>query len=473
MTKIFNSVTIGIYYFIMDLTMNYKPKLKLTIWQFLALGYLIVILMGSLLLTLPCSTKDGQQTTYINALFTSVSATCVTGLVPYDTGIHWTLFGQIVIILLIQIGGLGFMSVVSMLHDLIGKNMDLYQRKILMQSAGESNLTGVRDLFRRIIVGTFAFEAVGAIILSFRFVEDFGPLKGMYFAVWHSVSAFCNAGFDLMGGPSGQMFISFSGYATDPLVMITLGMLIIIGGIGFCVWNDLIKCRGNIKKLRLHTKVVIFVNSLLLIVSTLLLFVFERNNPIFSDYSTGQKWLVAFFNATTPRTAGFSAVDLSTLSDSSYLLTTILMFIGGSPASTAGGIKITTFAIIFMGMISVFRGKRDIDISNKRIDFSLLNQALAIFVACLMLVMTATLIICTIEPDSVASYKQVMFETVSALGTVGLSLSLTPLLSSVSKIILMILMYAGRVGILTLALALLKKRSVSEIKKPLDTLLIG
>ena len=453
--------------------MNIKSRLKLTIWQFLSLGYLTVILIGSLLLMLPFATKSGQSTTYINALFTSVSATCVTGLVPYDTGLHWTLFGQIVIIILIQVGGLGFMSIVSMLHDLMGKNMDLYQRKILMQSAGESKLTGVRDFFRKIIVGTFLFELAGAILLSFRFVDDFGPLKGMYFAFWHSISAFCNAGFDLFGGEAGQGFVSFSQYTTDPLVMITICSLILIGGMGFCVWNDLINARGNYKKLRLHTKVVLFVNAFLIVVPTRLFVIFVRNSECFSSLNGGQKWLVAFFSSTTPRTAGFSTISLDSLSDSSYLLTLILMFIGGSPASTAGGIKTTTMAVIIMGIYSVFRGKRDIDISNKRIDFSILNQALAIFVSFLILIIIATLTICAIEPDTTISIKQITLETVSALGTVGLSMSLTPLLCSASKIILMLLMFTGRVGILTLALALLERRVVANVRKPLDSLIIG
>lgn len=454
--------------------MKLKSKAKLTVWQFLALGYLVVIVAGSLLLMLPFATRDGQSTSYVNALFTATSATCVTGLVPYDTNIHWTLFGQIVILFLIQTGGLGFMTFVSLVFSAIGRNLGLYERKALMLSEGEHRLSGVRRLVRRIALGTAVVESAGALLLCIRFIPDFGVGKGIYYSVWHSISAFCNAGFDLMGGVfADEQFVSLTRYATDPLVSLTIAFLIIVGGLGFCVWSDIVDAKCNVKKFRLYTKVVLLVNTLFLVVSTVLFFFFEHSNPTYENFTLGEKWLVSFFNATTPRTAGFNTVDLTSLSDSGYLLTVILMFVGGSSGSTAGGIKINTVAVIVMGMISVFRGKKDIDIGKKRIDFSLVSQALAVFVSCLILVITATLIICAIEPDEIAPFRSVLFEVVSALGTVGLSLSLTPVLSTASKCILILLMYAGRVGILTLALALGESRKASETKKPLDTLLIG
>lgn len=454
--------------------MKLKSKAKLTVWQFLALGYLVVIVAGSLLLMLPFATRDGQSTSYVNALFTATSATCVTGLVPYDTNIHWTLFGQIVILFLIQTGGLGFMTFVSLVFNAIGRNLGLYKRKALMLSEGADRLSDVRRLVRRIALGTAVVESAGALLLCIRFIPDFGVGKGIYYSVWHSISAFCNAGFDLMGGVfADEQFVSLTRYATDPLVSLTIAFLIIVGGLGFCVWSDIVDAKCNVKKFRLYTKVVLLVNTLFLVVSTVLFFFFEHSNPTYENFTLGEKWLVSFFNATTPRTAGFNTVDLTSLSDSGYLLTVILMFVGGSSGSTAGGIKINTLAVIVMGMISVFRGKKDIDIGKKRIDFSLVSQALAVFVSCLILVITATLIICAIEPDEIAPFRSVLFEVVSALGTVGLSLSLTPVLSTASKCILILLMYAGRVGILTLALALGESRKASEIKKPLDTLLIG
>lgn len=456
---------------------KFEPHKKMTAWQFLALGYFLVIIVGALLLLLPIATKNGEQTTFLNALLTSTSATCVTGLIAYDTNTHWSLFGQIVIICLIQLGGLGFMTFVTILFNIFGKHLSLNKSKILMISAGEENRNVIRRLFKRILLGTLLFEGLGAALLSIRFIEQFGVSQGIYYSIWHSVSAFCNAGFDLMGGVLGNgKFVSFTAYATDPLVSLTLAGLILMGGLGFCVWDDLLESKFRIHKCRLHTKVVLLTSTILIIVPTLLFFLFERGNPNYASYNLGEKLLVSFFSAVTPRTAGFNTVDMSigVFSDSSYLLTLILMFIGGSSGSTAGGIKITTAFVIIMGIASVFRGNRDIELGRRRIHESLMRQALAILVSCLILVLVSTLLICAFERDNpVASFQAVLFETVSAMGTVGLSLGLTPTLSAPSKIVVIALMYAGRVGILTLGLAFSEKKNPTEIKKPVDTLLIG
>ena len=455
--------------------MKRKTKLKLTAWQFLSLGYLIVILSGTLLLCLPFATRAGEQTSFLGALFTSTSATCVTGLIVYDTNTHWTVFGQIVIICLIQLGGLGFMTFVTVFFNLLGKNIGISQRKLLMLSAGEDNRNELSRLFKRILWGTFLFEGIGAVFLSIRFIGDFGVGKGVYYSVWHSISAFCNAGFDLMGATfEGGKFVSLTHYATDPLVSLTIAGLIVIGGLGFCVWDDFLESKGDPKKFRLHTKVVLVMTAGLLLFSTLLFFFFERANPDYNAYSLGERLLISFFNAVTPRTAGFNTVDLSRLSDSSFLLMLALMFIGGSSASTAGGVKITTLFVIVMGILSVFRGNRDIEVGKRRIHSELLRQALAVFVSCLFIVMTATLLLCGIEQDnSVATLQAVLFETFSALGTVGLSFSLTPTLCAASQIVLILLMYAGRVGILTIGLAFGEKKDPAKIRKPVDSLLIG
>ncbi len=448
-----------------------KKKIKLTAWQFLAIGYLTVIFVGSLLLSLPFATAEGKSTNYLNALFTSTSATCVTGLVPYDTGSHWSVFGQVVILCLIQTGGLGFMTFVTILFNLIGKNMGVYNQKILMLSAGEENRDSLKRLFRRLLIGTAIFELSGAAILSVRFIKDFGLGRGIYYAVWHSVSAFCNAGFDLLGGEFGA-FCSLTRYLSDPLVSLTIAALILIGGLGFCVWDDVLECKFNPKKFRLHTKVALVLTALLVFLPTLFFFFLE--NTAFEGLSTGERWLAAIFAAVTPRTAGFNTVDLNALSDGSYLMTIILMFIGGNSASTAGGIKVTTFAVIVMGILSVFRGKQDIEMGNRRIRSALLRQAMAIFVSCLFLIMLSTLLICVIEEENaVATLQRVLFEVTSALGTVGLSMSLTPTLSAASKIILILLMYAGRVGILTIALAFGESGERAEVKKPVENILIG
>lgn len=447
-----------------------KVKFKLSVWQILALAYLLGTILGSILLILPFATKSGQSTSYLNALFTSVSAVCITGLSPYDINTHWTLFGQLVILFLIQASGLGFMTIVSAAFLIFKRNMSTGSKNaFILDSRGNAN--GVLVLLRRIVVGTLLCETVGTLLLMIRFIPDFGAGKGIYFSVWHSISAFCNAGFDLMGSAGGE-FVSLTGYATDPLVTLTLTGLIILGGLGFCVWGDVIDCRFNFKKFQLNTKAVLAVNLVLIVSGTALFLLFERDNPSYAGYNFGEKLLVSIFNAATPRTAGFATTDSSTLSDSGVLLTVILMFIGGGSGSTAGGIRVGTFAVIVMGMLAVFRGRRDINIGKKRIDYSLLSQALAILAACLMIVMTGTLIICAVEPSSMG-LKEILFECVSALSNTGLSMSVTPRLTAASRIIIIILMYAGRVGILTLALALGEKRTADEIRKPVDTLLIG
>lgn len=450
--------------------MESKKKLKLSVWQILTLGFLTAIIIGSCLLMLPFATKSGKSTSYIDALFTATSAICVTGLAPLDTAVHWTLFGQLVILFLIQLGGLGFMTLVSAILIMFRREIGIYGKNVLMHDANSRQLTGLNTMVKRIFFGTLIFEGVGACLLMIRFIPDFGAGNGIYFSIWHSISAFCNAGFDIMGS-EGSEFVSLTAYAKDPLVVLTLTFLILSGGLGFCVWNDLVENKFNLKKLTFHSRVVLVVNSIVLICGTCLFLLFERNNSSLTDFNFGEKLLVAIFNATTTRTAGFSTIDLTTLSDSGYLLMVIFMFIGGNSGSTAGGIKVTTMTVIVMGIITVFRGRKDINIGKKRVDNSLVSQSLAIFASCLTIIMISTIIICAIEPD--ATFKSVLFECVSALSTTGLSLSLTPTLHTGSKIILIILMFTGRVGILTLALALSENRTAAEIRRPVDTLYIG
>lgn len=446
-----------------------KNKGQGSAWRYLAVGYLCIILFGSVLLILPFATAEGESTSYLNALFTSASATCVTGLVPYDTATHWSLFGQIVILCLIQLGGVGFMTFVSVLFLMIRRGVGVSERRAMMQTYGGREKIGLKKLIRHILLGTAIAEITGAALLCIRFVPDFGGARGVWYAVWHSVSAFCNAGFDLMGEVSAP-FASLTAYARDPLVSLVVSLLIVFGGIGFCVWGDVFECKFRVKKFQLFTKVVLSMTGILLVLSTGLYLLFERANPAYADYTFGEKLLCAFFNAATARTAGFSTTDPALLSESGYLLTVILMFIGASSGSTAGGIKVTTFAVIVMGMFAAFRGRRDINIGKRRIDPSLVGQALAIFAAYLMLALLATLTICTVDG---VSFKAVLFETVSALGTVGLSLSLTPLLSAASRVILIMLMYLGRVGVLTFALALRRRHKTSAVRYPVDLLFIG
>ena len=446
--------------------MNRKRKLKLSVWQLLALLYLGGTIFGSILLILPFATQSGQNTTYINALFTSASAVCITGLSPYDVATHWSLFGQFAILFLVQLSGLGFMTLVSAAFLLFKKGMDSGSRNAFMlDSRGKYN--GIGTLLKRIVIGTLICETVGALLLMIRFIPQFGAGNGIYFSIWHSIMAFCNAGFDLMGGTG---YISLTGYATDPLVSLTVMGLTVLGGLGFAVWGDIIDCKLNFKKFQLNTKVVIVVNVVLIILGTALFMVFERNVTQ-ADMNFGQRLLVSLFQSVTPRSAGFATINYANISDSGYFLTILLMFIGGGSGSTAGGIRVGTFAVIIMGMLAAFRGRKDITIGKRRISEDLLSQALAILTACLMIIIVSTLVMCALEPEG--QFDKVLFECVSALCTTGLSMSFTPTLSVGSKIIVIILMYAGRIGVLTLALALGKTKSVAEIRRPVDTLLIG
>ncbi len=469
------------------------------------MSYFAVILVGALLLCLPIATRAGEErTTFMKALFTTASATCVTGNLAYDTNTHWTIFGQTVILLLIQLGGLGVMTFVSMLFKVMGKKLSLSGSKLMMLDSGENNKSELRRLFRRILLGTLLFEGLGAILLSIRFVQDFGWGKGIYYGVWHSVSAFCNAGFDLFGGLfqngqrilnagsfsvplTGDKFVSMTPYATDPLVSLTVCALIIIGGLGFCVWGDVIDKRGNVKKFSLHTKVVLAMSAGLLLVGTVLFMIFEMNNPEYlaKGYTFGERLLVSFFSSTTPRTAGFNSSNMLQFSSSSILLTFILMFVGGAPASTAGGIKVTTAFVIIMGIVSVFRGNRDIEVGKRRVHNSLLRQALAVLVSCLAMITVANLVMLAIEEPRMATvhipangegyplFQACLMDTFSAMGTVGLSLNLSPNLHPASMVIMCLLMYTGRVGVMAIGLAFAEKKSTTAVKKPAGDILIG
>ncbi len=442
-------------------------KIKPSSWQIIALGYATVILIGSLLLSTPIASKERIWTSYIDAIFTATSATCVTGLVVFDTFTYWSLFGQIIILCLIQIGGLGFMTLISLIAIMTKRQIGIYERTILVKSAGTMRFAGIVKLIKKIIIGTLCFEALGTILLSIAFIPQMGFFNGLYFALFHAISAFCNAGFDLMG-ISGA-FSSLSGYINNPLVNITVIMLIIMGGIGFIVWGDIWDCRFKSKHFQWHTKIVLVTTAGLIVVSTALYMLFERNN-VYKDMNFGSSLLAGLFQAVTPRTAGFSTVDINSLSDSSILLTMLLMFVGGSSGSTAGGIKITTFVVILFGLKTIVKPNSSITIGKKKLEEGVLRQALAIFSSYMLAIFFCALIICAIEPFSL---KMIVFETISALGTVGLSFGITPQLSGVSKLIIGLLMYAGRVGILTIVLAFVQKRSNPPIQKPTGELLIG
>lgn len=444
-----------------------KVGKKLTAVQVLCIGYLVIILIGTFLLCLPAASRAGVWTNFVDSLFTSASATCVTGLAVFDTFTYWSGFGQAVILLLIQIGGIGFMTVFTLFGIILRRHIGIYERSVLMETSGAPKIGGLVQLMKRILIGTAIFELLGAGLLAIRFIPAFGAGRGIYFAVFHSISAFCNAGFDLMGVlNSGASFIPFSG---DVLVNLTLMFLIFMGGIGFIVWNDLWENKLNFRKLNLHSKVVLVASAVLIFVSWWLFFLFERGASM-KDMSTGEAVLASLFQAITPRTAGFYTINQAALSESGSLLTMVLMLLGGSSGSTAGGIKITTFAVLFLGVFSAMRNNGDVVIGKKRLQEGIYAKASMLLMTYLFGIILFTAVMCAYEPFTL---KEILFETVSAVGTVGLSTGITASLTTASKIILTVLMYAGRVGALSLALAVGKKRNTAPLKRPVDKIAIG
>ncbi len=445
----------------------FKSNFKLTRNRIIALGFLSFIFLGSILLMLPISSKSGEWTPYLDSLFTSTSATCVTGLVVYDTYTQWSLFGQLVILSLIQIGGIGFMTIVTMLSIALKRHIGIQERLLIMQTAGSLKMTGLVSLIKRIIIATFTIELIGAIILSTRFIPDMGVLRGIYYSVFHSVSAFCNAGFDLLGYFSP--FSSLTHYQGDIVVNITIMALVIIGGLGFFAWSDIIKVKFKFKKLQLHSKMVLLATAILLIAGFIGFFLFEFNHSL-KDLSLSDKILASMFQSVSPRTAGFNTVDLSTLSDGGTTLTSILMFIGGSPGSTAGGIKTTTFLVLILEIIAIARGKSHVIIFKRKLDDTIIKQAGAIVTTYICAVCISCFIFFTFEKYDLSN---TLFEVISAIGTVGLSTGITPDHTPATKIVLIVLMFLGRVGALTFILTLAQNKNVPPLDRPTDKIMVG
>jgi len=444
-----------------------KIKKKLSYARVIVIGILITILIGTLLLMLPVSTRSGESAGFTTSIFTATSAVCVTGLVLEDTYTFWSLFGQIVIIVLIQIGGMGFMTFVTLFSLFIGRQVGLRERRLIMESSGIMELGSVMALLRRIIFGTLIIEGCGAFLLSFRFCADFGFWQGIYCAVFHSVSAFCNAGFDLMGRYG--KFSSLIPYSDDVYVNVIIMALIFLGGIGFIVWNDFVTHKLNFKRYRLHSKIVLTTSLILLVLGTVFFFIFEYNASL-AGKPLYEKIIASLFQSFTPRTAGFATVDNSKFSDAGSLMTIFLMLIGGSSGSTAGGMKTGTLAILVLGMLASASRKKDIVVFRRRIDGDSVRQAASIAFIYISIVVVSSCTICAIDGFPL---KEVLFETSSAIGTVGSSMSLTPLLSTVSKYILIFMMFGGRAGGLTLALVLAERNKVVPVEHPAEKILIG
>ena len=439
-----------------------KRKFKISPAQYIVLGFLAVILIGTLLLCLPISSHNGIH--LVDAFFTATSATCVTGLATVTTAEEWTLFGQLVILLMIQIGGLGFMTFMSLTTIVAKKRVSLRQRKLFMQSAGSIELNGVIKLMRRLLFGTLIIEGIGALILSTRFwIGGKSFIKGLWFGIFHSVSAFCNAGFDILGNNS------LMDYSSDPVVLLTISALIIIGGIGFLVWGDFTAHGFKFKKYQLHSKIVITTTAILLLGGTVIIYITDRNYAL-GGFNEWEKWLNAFFEAVTLRTAGFASFDQAELSAGGTVLSYVLMLIGGSPGSTAGGIKTVTFAIVVFNAICFARNKDSLTSFKKRIHDSIVKQACAIITLYVLSAGLVTIIISIIEPFAL---DEILFEVISAIATVGLTKGITAQLGIISKLLLCVTMFFGRMGGLTLVLAIAEKRNIVKIERPYEKVLIG
>jgi trk system potassium uptake protein TrkH len=439
------------------------PNLKPT--QILASGFALLIFIGAILLSLPVASKSGQSIGILNALFTATSAVCVTGLVVVDTFTQFSYFGQVVILMLIQIGGLGIMSMTTLVFLLMGKKIMLRERLVMQEALNQLTLAGVVKLTRYILVTALIFEGIGSLLLSLRFIQIYGLSKGIYYSIFHAVSAFNSAGFDLMGN-----FRSLTQFVQDPLINIVIICLIVFGSLGFSVNYDIFSTR-SFKKLGLHSKVVI-TTTLILILSAFIAFYFleNTNESTLASLTPTGKILASLFQAVTPRTCGFCTIDITQLRLPSKLVTIILMFIGASPGSTGGGIKTSTFALIMMMTYSLITSKEHVEVYQRRIPFDNIYKGVVIAVISIMLLIL-TFFILTLTEN--AGFIELLFEATSAFGTVGMTLGVTTKLTGIGKIIIMLTMYAGRVGPLTLAFALTRRKRTGLLKYPEERVLVG
>ena len=428
--------------------------------EWLVFGFMSIILLGSLLLALPISTKDGQSIGFFDSLFTATSAVCVTGLVAVDTGTTFSLFGQVVLLTLIQVGGLGFMVFATRVMMMLGRRISIKNRMLIRESMNGASLSNLGSVARRYLLLALGIEAVGAALLAIRFIPMYGLRRGLWFAVFHAVSAFCNAGFDLFG-----RFSSLTGFYTDALTLLTVSALIVLGGLGFSVILEVLLNRHGLKNLSLHTRIVLTFTMALLLAGTVFFMLVENGRLDI---------LNAFFQSVTMRTAGFNSVELSSLTDGSKVFSSLLMMIGASPASTGGGMKTTTVAVVTLLIFSVVKGENEVNAARRRISADTVRRALAVVTLFLTMVMLGTLSLSIIE-NGRFSLADILFECSSAMGTVGVSAIGTPNLHPVSRAVLLPMMFLGRVGPLTLAIAVARRQGKARnlSKYPEEKIMIG
>lgn len=431
--------------------------------QIIIMGFAALILLGSFLLMLPFSTQNGRGATFTDALFTATSAVCVTGLVVQNTATYWSSFGQAVIITMIQIGGMGVVTVAIAITTLSGKQISLKQRSTMQEAISAHKVGGIVRLTGFIIRMTVIFELLGAVLLAPAFCREFGIAKGIWYAVFHSISAFCNAGFDLMGVKS--QFSSLSFFADHAAVNIIVMALIVTGGIGFMTWDDIKTHKHRLRKYRMQSKVILVTTALLITLPALYFFFFE-----FGNETAGNRILLSLFQAITPRTAGFNTADLTKIGQVGTVIIILLMLVGGSPGSTAGGMKTTTLAVLFSTAISVFRRREHTHFFGRRISDNTVRNAATILMLYLVLFLTGGCVISLVEGLPLGTC---LFETASAVGTVGLTLGITPSLGLVSQFILIVLMFIGRVGGLTLIFSAVSDSRGNTARLPQEKLTVG
>lgn len=435
--------------------------------QYIAFGFFLLIMTGTFLLMLPISSKSGKGMDFLGALFTATSASCVTGLVVADTWSQWSLFGQLVIITMIQIGGLGFITIGVFLSILLRRRIGLRQRGLMQESTSALQIGGIVRLTKKIILGTAIFEGTGALLLAIRFIPQYGFFRGVFYSVFHSISAFCNAGFDLMGHQ--QPYNSLSAYYDDWLVNLVVMSLIIIGGIGFIVWDDLSKNKLQVHKYLLQTKIVLLVTAFLVFGGGAAFYFLEKDG-LMADMSISGKILTSLFSSVTARTAGFNTIDTGALSDGSKFLTIILMFIGGSPGSTAGGVKTTTIAVLLLYVYASIQRTYGVNILGRRLEEDVIKQASSVFVINLFLALFVSLVIMAIQP---LSMSDTLFETFSAIGTAGMTTGVTRDLLPLSKFLVALLMYCGRIGSMSFALAFTQQKRTIRVQNPVEKINVG
>lgn len=435
--------------------------------QGIVYGFALIILIGAILLSLPMSSRNGEYTNFINAIFTSTSAACVTGLIIVDTYNYFNIFGQLIIIGLIQIGGLGIITMATWISILIGRRVTYKERIFVQESLNQNEASGIVKLTKKVVAVTFIIESIGAVFLSFRFVPQYGIVKGIYMSFFHAISAFCNAGFDVLGN-----FQSLVPYGKDPLVCLTICVLIILGGLGFIVIQD-VRAKWNFDRLMLHSKVAIIITIVLLVLGTLMFLLLEySNNQTLGTLNWSDKVLASFFQSVTCRTAGFSTISQDGLTEESKLVSIILMFIGASPGSTGGGIKTVTFGVILFMVFSILQGKENTEIFKRTVPPRVVKKSIAIIFFSFFYILIIIILIMIFENRPLLN---VAFEVFSAFGTVGLSTGMTPQLLDISKLLLILTMFIGRVGPLTLTFALAKKLEKKKMnyKYPEGKIMVG